>query len=162
MSIYNPRQVILATSRADVEILGKKVLKDNIMTIAWHMPVSFKPFLYAISVGKTRFSCKLIKKSRVFAVNFMDANSEKAAVYCGSISGEHIDKFKEGKIEKEESSAIDCPRIRGATAYLECEVVNEVDAGDHIIFIGNVIKSEEKRTGKRLFQGEGRTFTTTK
>ena len=55
--LTDPRQVILVSSRAEMDILGKKELKDNIITLAWHMPVSFNPKLYAIAIGKTRFSC---------------------------------------------------------------------------------------------------------
>ena len=42
------------------------------------------------------------------------------------------------------------------------EVINEVDAGDHIIFIGKVVNSDLKEIGKRLFQGIKKDFTTTK
>ena len=63
MGVYNPRQVILVTSRNEE--------KDNIFTLAWHSPVSFDPQLYAIFAGKTRFSTNIIKESRVFCVNFI-------------------------------------------------------------------------------------------
>lgn len=162
MSVHNPRQVVLVTSRADMKIMGKDILKDNIITLAWHMPVSFSPSLYAIAVGKTRFSCGLIKKSKSFVVNFLPYSLKEKAVICGSKSGEHIDKFAEAKLTKEESSSVDCPRIKEAAGYLECEVVNEVEAGDHIIFIGKVLKSEEKEEVNRLFQVGGGVFTTTK
>lgn len=162
MGIYNPRQVILVSSRADMTILGRELIKDNIITVAWHMPISFKPFLYAISIGKTRFSCKMIQKSKVFVVNFISAELEKKALFCGMHTGEHIDKFDEAPFSKEESQSVDCPRINEGIGHLECEVINEIDAGDHIIFIGKVIREELKKEGKRLFQDEGGAFTTTK
>ncbi len=157
--LTDPLQVVLVTSREEMDILGKKGVKDNIITIAWHMPVSFNPNLYAISVGKTRFSCEMIKKSKVFAINYVPFELSKAALFCGTKSGMHMDKFKEAKLTKEECKSIDCPRIKEALAYIECRVVNEVDAGDHVIFIGNVLNSEVKKKGKRLFQ-KGNDFTT--
>ena len=159
--LTDPRQVILVTSREEMEILGKKEVKDNIITVAWHMPVSFEPFLYAISVGKTRFSCKIIQKSKAFVVNFVPFELKEQALKCGMISGEHKDKFKETKLGKEEAKSVDCLRIKEALAYIECEVVNEVDAGDHIIFIGKVLNSGVKKEGKRLMQMD-KDFTTTK
>ena len=46
---------------------------------------------------------------------------------------------------------------------MECEVINEVEAGDHIIFIGKVLYSELKdESAERLFQKTGTDFTTTK
>jgi len=160
-SINNPRQVILVTSREDTEILGKKILKDNIITVAWHMPVSHEPMLYAIAIGKTRFSAELIDISKAFVVNFIPKTMEKEAVYCGTNTGKHIDKFEKTKLTKEESRSIDCPRIKEALGFLECEVINQIDAGDHIIFIGNVVNAELNKSGKRLFQAHESGFTTT-
>ncbi len=158
--LTDPRQVILVTSREEMDILGKKQVKDNIITIAWHMPVSFNPKLYAISVGKTRFSCEIIKKSKAFVVNFIPFELKDKALLVGTKSGMHIDKFKEAGLTKEECDNIDCPRIKEALAYIECEVINEVDAGDHIIYIGKVLNSNIKKAGKRLLQQE-KDFTTT-
>jgi len=163
-SINNPRQVILVSSRAHINIMGKEQLKDDIITLAWHMPTSFNPELYAISVGKTRFSHKLISESKVFVVNFIPYELKKEALFCGTKSGEHIDKFKESGLTKEEAQSIDCPRIKEAIGYHECEVINEIETGDHTIFVGKIVNSELKRSAKRLFQdssGIGRSFTTT-
>jgi len=151
-SITNPKQVVLVTSRSHMNILGKDIEKDNIIAIAWHMQVSFEPHLYAVAVGKTRFSCELIQKSKAFVVNFVPKALEKEAVFCGSHSGKHMDKFKESGLTKEDAQNLDCPAISEAVGYLECEVVNEVEAGDHIIFIGNVINSKLKKDEKRLLQ----------
>ena len=118
------------------------------------MPTSFSPQLYAISVGKTRFSCKLIQKSKAFVVNFMDIKNEKEVLFCGTNSGEHIDKFKESGLTKEEAEKLDCARIKEALAYAECEVINEIETGDHIIFVGKVLTSDVKKHGKRILQQE--------
>ena len=164
-SINNPRQVILVSSRADIEIMGRKQVKDDIITLAWHMPASFNPELYAISIGKTRFSHKLISDSKVFVINFIPYELKKQALFCGTRSGEHIDKFKEAGLTKEEAEKIDCPRIKEAIAYHECEAINQIDTGDHTIFIGKIVNSELKANKKRLFQGDsslkGHGFTTT-
>ncbi len=150
--LTDPRQVILVSSRAEMDVLGKRELKDNIITLAWHMPVSFKPNLYTIAVGKTRFSCEMIRKSKAFVVNFVPFELKKQALICGTKSGKHIDKFKEAKLTKEEASSVDCPRIKEALAYMECEVVDEIETGDHIIFVGKVLNSRFKKEGKRLMQ----------
>jgi len=160
-SITNPRQTVLITSREEMTILGKEQAKDNVFTIDWHMPTSFKPLLYAISVGKSRFTCEMIKKSKVFVVNFIPLSLKKEALFCGRHSGEHIDKFRETGLTKEEADSIDCPRIKEAAAYLECEVINEIETGDHVIFIGKAVNSGHKRDEKRLFHLTKDGFTTT-
>lgn len=159
--IYGPRQVILVTTREEIEFMGRKKEMDNIITIAWHMPVSVEPFLYAISVNKSSASLQLIKKSKVFVVNFIPSELKDAALFCGKQSGLHQDKFLGAKLTKIDAEHVDCPRIKEAIGYLECHVINEVDAGDHVIFIGEVASQQFKEDKKRLFHlGEDK-FTTT-
>jgi len=158
--LTDPRQVILVTSREEVDIMGKKQVKDNIITIAWHMPASFNPRLYAVSIGKTRFSAEVIGKSKAFVVNFIPFSLKDKALTVGTKSGTHIDKFAEAGLTREDSESIDCPRVAEALAYIECEVVQEVEAGDHIIFIGKVVNSHIKEGGKRLLQMAGGFITT--
>ena len=160
--IANPLQVVIVSSEAEAEILGKKSVKKNMMVAAWHMPLSFDPPMYAVAIGKTRFSLGLIKKSKCFAVNFMPAEKEKEILFCGRTSGQTADKFRESGLTEEECEKIHCPRVKEALAWLECEVVEEVEAGDHIVFIGKVVNmAENNRAGigtKRLFHLGGNNF----
>ncbi|HLC96626.1 MAG TPA: flavin reductase family protein [Candidatus Nanoarchaeia archaeon] len=160
-NLYNPRQVVLVTSRAEVRILGKETEKDDIITVTWHTPVSKEPELYAISIGNTRFSKKLIDKSKCFAVNFIPFDLKEAAVVCGTKTGEHLDKFREANLTMEEADSIDCGRLKEAVGYIECEVINEINAGDHTIYIGKIVSSSLKKDKERLLQG-GADFTTTR
>ncbi len=160
-NIAYPRQVILVTSSEKTEIMGKEVEKDNMMTLSWHMPVSFNPMMYAIAIDKNRFSYELIEKSKCFCVNFMPFDLKDEILFCGRNSGKHMDKFEKTGLTKEECEKIDCVRIKEALSHLECELVNEFEAGDHIILIGKVIGINENRDGKRPYQVKGDDFTTT-
>ncbi len=86
---------------------------------------------------------------------------KNAVIICGTRSERNIDKFKEAKLEKEEAEK-NCCRLKDALAFVECKVVNEAEAGYHIIFIGKVVSIRFKKKGKRLFQLEKLKFTTTK
>lgn len=152
-TLTNPRQTILVTCRYKG--------KDNIITLDWHTPLSFNPMMYAISVGKTRHSLELIRKSGCFVVNFMSKDFEKEILFCGRHSGKNFDKFAETGLTKEEAEKIDCPRIKEALGFLECRVVDEIEVGDHILFIANVLNADLKTRGKRLFHLWGDKFTTT-
>lgn len=161
--ITGPAQAILVTTRTEIKdkLKIKDITKDNIITVAWHMNTSFNPPLYAISIGKTRHSYRLISNSRVFAVNFMPYEMKDKIIGCGIVSGEYTDKFEDIGFTKEEADKIDCPLIKEAIGHLECEVINEIETGDHIIFIGQVLKSELKSQDKRLYHIESDKFTTT-
>lgn len=156
--LVNPRQTVLVSCRGHAELIGRRVAKDDIITVDWHMPTSAQPFMYAISVGKLRFSHKLISDSKVFVVNFVSDKMSKKALFCGRHTGAHMDKFHESGLTPIESQTIDCPRIEEAVAYLECHVVSEIDSGDHTIFVARVTHHELLKRGRRLFHVAGDEF----
>ncbi|HLC46116.1 MAG TPA: flavin reductase family protein [Candidatus Nanoarchaeia archaeon] len=159
-----PRQIALITTEGETELLGKTIERQSITTVSWHTPVSYEPQLYGVALGKESFSLELIKKSQVFAVNFMAPGFSKQALFCGRHSGKGIDKFSETKLTAVECGKIHCVRIKEASAWIECEVQELVEVGDHIFVIGRVLNCEGDVLGKRLFQAysdEEKRFTTT-
>jgi len=158
--IPNPRHVVLITSRGRAKVMGKEIEKDNVMALDWQTQVSFSPLLWTISVGKTRFTSQLISQARCFCINFMPYSMKDIVLKAGSMSGEHTDKFKELGLEKDECEKIECPKLRAATGIIECEVENIIEAGDHYIYIGKVLKSNV-RDDKRLLHISNDKFTTT-
>jgi flavin reductase (DIM6/NTAB) family NADH-FMN oxidoreductase RutF len=130
--IVNPRNVIIVTCISAKE-------KDNAMTLTWHAPLSFDPPLYGILVKPGRYSYELIKETHVFCVNFIGRDLEGFMRYAGSISGKDVDKFEEMEdVELEWCDNIHCRRLKECLGYLECEVVDEVEVGDHVLFVGAV------------------------
>ena len=160
-SITHPRQLVLITSRATVDIIGESVHKDNITATTFHMPCSLSPKSYCVSLLKTSFSAKLIKESKVFVVNFVPIEFKKEVDSCIGHSGEHMNKFEKAGLEKEEADKIDCQRLKNSSGYLECEVTHEIEIGDNIIFVGKVVNSMLHKPGKRLFLKEEGKYTTT-
>ena len=157
MGIYNPRNTIIVTCKEDN-------FKDAV-TLSWHSPVSFDPFLYGIFLAKKRKSYEIINKSKEFCVNFITESQEELALFCGTKSGHNIDKFKEKPIEKEECKTIDCPKIKDCSAYLECKVKEIIEVGDHFMVVGEVTKKVEGNNKKKLLQSNitgPYTFSTTK
>jgi len=124
------------TARADVEILGKIMTKDDVSEIENHMGVADN--YYAAEIGKANFMLDLIKKSGVFAVNFSSVkNAEQTR-----IDGKYLDKFERFGIPKKEADKINCPLILGADV-LECELSRIIDMGEKAIIIGNVLKKHK-------------------
>ncbi|MCK5025984.1 MAG: flavin reductase family protein [Nanoarchaeota archaeon] len=161
--LTGPSQAVLVTTRAFIEdrFSTNKRTRDNIMATASCMQTSQNPALYAISIAKQGYSSKLIKNSSVFALNFMPYHLKDETIKCSKLSGEHIDKFKEAGLSKTEAATIDCPLISEAIGHMECEVINEIETGDQVIFIGKALRSELKRQGKRLYHIDLENLTTT-
>jgi flavin reductase (DIM6/NTAB) family NADH-FMN oxidoreductase RutF len=159
--VMYPRQVVLITCKGIVEIMGKEIEKENVMTVAWHTNLSYDPPLYGIALHKDRFSLKLIRNSGNFIVNFMPYEAEKLVKELSRVSGEFVEKFEESLLTKDDGETLDCPRVKEAAAYIECEVINEVDAGDHVFIIGKVVHVVNVRNDKRLIYKGNDEFTTT-
>lgn len=113
--------------------LGDKV---NAMTAAWVARASFSPPLITVSVGKTRFSHDMIKASGIFAVNVLGADNIDVGKHYGLKSGAKTDKFAGVEYD---TKATGSPILRDCIAWMDCKVVDSLDAGDHTVFIGEVL-----------------------
>ena len=136
--IINSGQIILVSSAHGD--------RNNIITLAWNMPLTHKPPMMAICITKKRFSYDLIKKSGEFAVNVPSLDLFKEVMYCGTHSGRDVDKFKETKLTAEKADKLkSAPLIKECIGHLECRVNFEKEVGDHIIVIGSIIRACAKR-----------------
>lgn len=128
-------------------ITTKHAGKINGMTAAWVTRVSFVPPLVLISIGKTRFSHDLIKNSGVFAVNILKEGQVDMGKHFGFQSGNKVDKFANIPYD---IKATGSPILRDTAGYLDCKVVSALEAGDHTIFIGEVIDASIDKEAKPL------------
>lgn len=113
----------------------------NPMTLAWFTPVSFKPPMFAISVGKSRYTMKAIQHAKAFALSFLSEPQAPLARQFGTQSGHTTDKFATAPCETIKAEKIDCVLIKDAVANFECVVRQEIDAGDHVLFVAEVVRS---------------------
>jgi len=111
----------------------------NIITLAWHTPISRNPPLYGISISPKRYSYALIKKSKEFIINFIPYSLVEAAQFCGTHSGRVTDKLCKTGITLKPSMKLSTPRIEEGYAHLECTLVKSIAVGDHTIFVGEVV-----------------------
>jgi flavin reductase (DIM6/NTAB) family NADH-FMN oxidoreductase RutF len=118
--------------------------KINIMTAAWQMPVSFRPVLVAISIGHERFSHKLITESREFVINIPHLGMIKEVLCCGTQSGKDMDKFEVCKLTPMKAQKVRAPLIGECIGNIECKLYSIHEAGDHTIFVGEVVAASVK------------------
>lgn len=103
--------------------------------------VSADPPKIATACSKNNFTCEMIKKSGVFSVSVLHQDtSNETIVNFGYKSGRDINKFPASEIIY---SSDGTPIVlNDSIAWFSCKVEQSVDAGSHIIFIGEVIESE--------------------
>ncbi|MFA6253575.1 MAG: flavin reductase family protein [Patescibacteria group bacterium] len=126
--------------------------RPNGMINAWHMKVSREPALFAISLSKNGYTHKLIQQSKEFVIAIANKELEKEVLFFGTTHGNEVDKFKETRIETIKAKFIKSPLIKKATINLECVLEKEIEAGDHIIFIGKILNSY-MNPGKKVLLG---------
>ena len=125
----------------------------NIITVAWHMPISVDPPLLGISVAHRRHSHGLIRRYREFVVNVPALDIISKVHRCGSVSGRDVDKFSDTGLTPAESSAVSVPSIMECPVSMECRLEAEHDLGDHTLFVGRVVhirKNDEMYDGTLL------------
>jgi flavin reductase (DIM6/NTAB) family NADH-FMN oxidoreductase RutF len=137
-----PMRVCLITSRHEG--------KDNVMAASWVFPLSMDPPLFGVSVSPKRHSHQMIKEGKVFGINLPGPDLQQAVTTCGTKSGRDTDKFHEAGLTKEEGAHV--PLIRECLASIECEVVSEIESGDHTVFVGKAVKIVKRKDGKGLYQ----------
>lgn len=120
--------------------------RTNALTAAWVARASFVPPLVTVSVGRARFSHDMIEKAGVFAVSILGPEDIDIGKHFGLKTGRKTDKF--AGIEYE-TKATGAPVLIKCDAWLDCRVASSHDAGDHTLFIGEVLDAGVRREGAR-------------
>ncbi|MFC2114266.1 flavin reductase [Bacteroidota bacterium] len=110
-----------------------------------------EPPQFAIFCSKNNYTTELIKASGVYAVSVLaqDAPPEIIGRF-GFRSGRDFDKLEGMNLT---FGTTGCPIVlNNAIAFMECKVINTIDVGTHMMFIGQLLKSE-------LLDGEAEPLT---
>jgi flavin reductase (DIM6/NTAB) family NADH-FMN oxidoreductase RutF len=136
------------------------------------MPISMDPPLVGISVHPQRYSFDLIRSTGEFVVNVVPYTMAKEALYCGRVSGRDVDKFTTTPLTPSPARIVRPPIIKECISHLECRLMQDIEAGDHHIFVGEIleayVRSEhisssgryDPETTQILFHMGGDTFST--
>ncbi len=111
----------------------------NGMTAAWVSQVSLHPLLIMVSIAPARYSHELIKESGVFAINVLTTEQVEVGKRFGYKSGRKVDKF----VGLEYITAVTgSPILPQAYAYFDLKVTATFPAGDHTLFVGEVLDAK--------------------
>jgi ferric-chelate reductase [NAD(P)H] len=105
------------------------------------MQITSEPATIAVSINKKNLTHDFIKASGVFAVSVLCQTTPLPFIgNFGFKSGRDIDKFIniKHKLGQTGSPVI----LDNATAYIEAEGLQYLDAGTHTIFLGKVVAAE--------------------
>ncbi|HEX9969232.1 MAG TPA: flavin reductase family protein [Acidimicrobiales bacterium] len=133
------RRRVLWTMPSGLYIVGARAgERRNGMTLNWATQLSFDPKLLGIGVEREAFTLELIREGRVFSLNIVDR--EDRAVVRKFTKPVEVDAeartlngfpFHDGRTG--------APILDHAVAYLDCELRQEVEVGNHTLFIGEIV-----------------------
>lgn len=127
-----------------VTLLGTKMgEKANFMALGWISRVNANPPLLAVAVNKTHLTNELIRKNKLFSINFPSTEMIKKTDYCGLNSGRNVDKSElfqvyYGKLEK-------APLIEECPLSLECKLEDIYEMPTNDLFIAEIICSHTEK-----------------
>ncbi len=134
-----PEQVAIAIARN-----GRG--KYNPITLGWAMQASHDPPMWAVSVGKTRYSLAVIRQAGEFVLALPSEHQENETMLFGTRSGRDVDKLVEAGTRTRPAVRINGVLLEDAVANFECRVIGELASGDHVIFAGEVLASYVNET----------------
>ena len=135
------RRRVLWTMPYGLYVVGSRAgERRNGMTLNWATQLSFDPKLVGIAVEDAAFTHELIVEGGVFSLNVLDR--EDRAIVRKFTKPVEVDL--EAKTLNEipfHDGATGAPVLDQAVAYVDCEVRQTVDTGDHTLFIGEIVDS---------------------
>jgi flavin reductase (DIM6/NTAB) family NADH-FMN oxidoreductase RutF len=121
------------------------------MSSSWVTQVSGDPVLIMAAVDQQHFTHPMILESQVFALNIVGAQSKHLEDYFYSSQSRRPDNLAPFAIEPGRSGA---PLLGEALAALECRLVAAHPAGDHTLFVGEVVAAYMRMLDRPLTSRE--------
>jgi flavin reductase (DIM6/NTAB) family NADH-FMN oxidoreductase RutF len=108
------------------------------MSSSWATQVSGEPILLMAAVDQQHFTHQMILDSSAFALNIVGAQSKHLEDYFYSAQSRRPDNLAPFALE---TGATGTPLLRDALASLDCRLASTHAAGDHTLFVGEVVEA---------------------
>jgi flavin reductase (DIM6/NTAB) family NADH-FMN oxidoreductase RutF len=116
-------------------------------TITWFSQSSFDPPLVMAGIQRKSSLNRIIHASRAFAVHFVGKGQKKLATAffkTAHVKGNTINGYRF------EDGLTGAPVLVDPPGWIECRVVDEVNHGDHTVFIAEVVAADVRRDEEPL------------
>ena len=132
---------------AGVCVVGADAHGDRIAaTIGSLISLSLEPPLVGISVGRDLALHELLRSAGAFGISIL--RGDQADVASQFARGAPPIVLWQGVATRE--GVTGAPLLADALAWIECSVWAEYDAGDHTLFVGEVLGAEKGRSAPPL------------
>ncbi len=111
----------------------------HVTLVSWLTQVSVEPPLVAVAIRRESKTLDLVRWSSAFGVSVLARGSEALASRLGRSSSEAPEKLS--GVELRAGPALGVPLLATSVGWLECRVVDQLSAGDHVVFLAEVIEA---------------------
>jgi flavin reductase (DIM6/NTAB) family NADH-FMN oxidoreductase RutF len=113
--------------------------RRNGMTLNWATQVSFDPKWLGISVERGALTHELIAAANVFSVCLIDREDRAIVRKFTKPVDVDLGAHTLNGFEYFDGPATTAPVLAQSVAYVECEVRQAVEVGDHTLFLGEIV-----------------------
>lgn len=114
----------------------------------WIGQISFEPPMLAFACEPDSHLRRLIDMYGTFAVNVLESGQRELAGTLGKSFAKHPGKFADVKWRP--GPLTGSPIMEAGLGWLECRVIDERPAGDHILYVAEVVEAGVQREGMPL------------
>ena len=142
------RQLAAALGRVPSGIFVVTVAQGNLATgmlASWVQQCSFRPPRLSVAVKPDRAIVQWLPIGAAFTLNILESSQTDIVAHFGKGFALADDAFRDLAVERREAGG---PILTEALAFLDCQVVERVPAGDHDLFIADI------RAGGVLDEGQ--------
>ncbi len=118
-----------------------KAQRRNGMTLNWATQLSFDPKWLGVSIEREAFTHELISAAGVFALCLIDREDRAIVRKFTKPVDVDLDARTLNGFEYFDGPATTAPVLTQSVAYVECEVRQTVDIGNHTLFCGEVVNA---------------------
>jgi flavin reductase (DIM6/NTAB) family NADH-FMN oxidoreductase RutF len=111
--------------------------------------ITSKPPTIAVSINKKNLTHNFILESKLFTVSILSTETPMKFIgRFGFKSGREIDKFESLDYQ---AGVTGTPIVlENSIGYLEAEVINTLDVGTHVVFVGKVVDAQILKDGEPM------------
>ncbi|HBG22329.1 MAG TPA: High molecular weight rubredoxin [Peptococcaceae bacterium] len=113
------------------------------------MQISSEPPTIAVSINKQNMTNGMIRKSGLFCISILPEETPLSLIgQFGFKSGRDVDKFADVRYQTTVQGVPYLDEI--ALSYIEARVIQDIDAGTHTVFIGEITAADVLNEGNPM------------
>lgn len=117
------------------------------LTASSFTSISLDPPLVSVALANSLYTLALMQQSGLFAVTLLASDQIDLGMRFAGMIPDIVDRFDGLDYTV---AVTGCPILPGGLAWLDCRVYHSFEAGDHTVFVGEVLEASAREDGLPL------------